>query len=194
MRPAAQATRRGAAALLPLACLLIAGCATGPKIPDDALRLSESTLEVRAIQTRNFEAPSEIIILAASVGVLQDMEFNIDFVEKPLGVLSASKVVDADSEKEQLGLFLLDLLCIASGSSDCGASASASDQQKVSITLIVLPSLARPDEFTARITMQTIVFDKMERVKQRAPIESADVYQQIFDKLSKSIFLEANAS
>ncbi len=193
MRPAAEAARIGTVASMLLTGFCVVGCASTPKIPEDALRLRESTLEVRAVQTRNFEAPSEVKILAASVGVLQDMEFNIDVVEKPLGVLTASKIMDADSTQEKVGLFILDLLC-AAGGSDCGAMASASDRQTVSITLIVLPSLARPHEFTARITMQRIVFDKMERVKLREPIESAEVYQQIFEKLSRSIFLETNPS
>ena len=59
---------------------LLGGCAAS--IPESALRLPESTLEVRSIQTRTLEAPSEIDILTATIAVLQDMEFNIDRIEK----------------------------------------------------------------------------------------------------------------
>ena len=71
-----------------LGACLATGCATS-KYPEDALRLTESPLDIRSMQTRTYEVSSEAVILAASVGVLQDMEFNIDEVERPLGVLTA---------------------------------------------------------------------------------------------------------
>ena len=106
-----------------------AACAN-QKIPEDALRLPESTLDIRSIQTRTLEAPSENDILAASVAVLQDMEFNIDRIEKRLGVITASKFSDADSTAEQAGLIMLDILCaLGNKSGGCGAHATAADDQ-----------------------------------------------------------------
>ncbi|MBM4221661.1 MAG: hypothetical protein FJ170_06925, partial [Gammaproteobacteria bacterium] len=98
-----------------IAILALGGCVATPKVPEAALRLPESTIDVRTMQSRNFAAPAETTILAAAVAVLQDMEYNLDSVEKPLGVLSASKVSDADSKSEKSGLFLLDVLCAAGG-------------------------------------------------------------------------------
>ena len=175
-----------------LICLLLVGCATTPKIPEDALRLSESSLEIRNIQTRNFTAPTENEILAASVAVLQDMEYNLDEVEKPLGVLTASKLSDADSTSQKAGLFFLDLLCAAGGSGGCNSSSTADDSQKIIVTLVVLPSLAKKEEFVARVTLQRIVFDKQARIKLIETIDDPETYQQIFEKLSKSIFLQVN--
>jgi hypothetical protein len=181
-------TRR--VALVVMLTFVSVGCAT-PKIPPDALRLSESTLDVRSMQTRTFEVADDTTILAASIAVLQDMEYNLDEVERPLGVLTASKIADLDSAQEKAGLFLLDLIC-AAGGSDCGYMATASDEEKIILTLVVLPSLARPDEYTARITLQRIVFDQQERVKDMGIIGDPAIYQQIFEQLSKSIFLEVN--
>ena len=73
-------------------------------------------ITLRSVQTRKLAAPSESAILAATIAVLQDMEFNVDRIEKPLGVISASKVSDADDAGEKAGLFFLDLLCVAGGS------------------------------------------------------------------------------
>jgi hypothetical protein len=166
---------------------LISGCPK--KIPEDALRLPESSLELRSMQSRSFEVEGESVILAASVGVLQDMEYNLDEIEKPLGVLSASKVADADSATEMVGLVVLDLIC-AMGGTRCQAMATASDEERIFLTLVVLPSLARSGEFTARITLQRIVYDKMHRVKSMGIIAEPKIYQEIFDKLRTSIFLE----
>ena len=176
---------------LALLSSILAGCAT-PRIPEDALRLTESSLETRSIQTRNFDAPSENEILAASVAVLQDMGYNLDEIEKPLGVLTASKLSDADSTSEKAGLMLLDILCLAGGSMDCTAYSGASDSQKITVTLVVLPSLSRKGEFVSRITLQRVVFDKQERVKYMEVIDDQEIYQQIFEKLAKSIFLQVN--
>lgn len=166
---------------------VLSGCATS--IPKEALRLPESTLDIRSIQTRSFEAPSESDILAATIAVLQDMEYNVDQIEKPLGVITASKISDADSTSEKTGLFVLDMLC-AAGGGGCDAMSSASDEQQITITVVVLPSLARSHEYVTRVTIQRAVFDKMERVKVLERIDDPETYQQIFENLSKALFIQ----
>lgn len=167
---------------------VLGGCAAS--IPEAALRLPESTLEVRSIQTRTLAAPSEIDILTATIAVLQDMEFNIERIEKPLGVITASKVTDADSAGEKTGLFFLDLLCAMGGGSGCDAMSTAQDDQHITLTMVVLPSLARSGEYTVRITIQRVIYDKMDRVKVLERIDDAETYQQIFDNLRKSLFIQ----
>ncbi len=182
---------RSSARWLPLLAVgFLSGCAA--TIPKDALRLPESTLDVRSIQTRTFAAPSEIEIMTATIATLQDMEYNIDRIEKPLGVITASKVSDADSAGEQTGLFILDLLCLATVSGGCNAMSSAKDEQHITLTMVVLPSLARRGEYVTRITIQRVIFDKAERIKVLERIDDAEIYQQIFENLSKAIFLQVS--
>jgi len=170
---------------------MLGGCAAS--IPEAALRLPESTLEVRSIQTRTLAAPSEIDILTATIAVLQDMEFNIERIEKPLGVITASKVTDADSRSEKTGLMFLDVLCALSGGGDCGAMSTAQDDQHITLTMVVLPSLARSGEYTARITIQRVIYDKIDRIKVLERIDDAQTYQRIFDNLQKSLFIQVGA-
>ena len=170
---------------------VLAGCATGG-VPEQALRLEESTLEVRAVQTRKLDAPSENAILAAMVAVLQDMEFNIDRIEKPLGIISASKVSDADDRGEKRGLFFLDLLCAAGGGSDCDNMSTAKDEQRLILTMVAMPSLQRSGEYSVRVTMQRIIFDKMDRVKIMERIATPEIYQQVFDNLRQALFIEVS--
>ena len=177
--------------LLLAAIMVAAGCATS--IPEDALRLPESTLEIRAMQTRTFEAPAESDILIATIAVLQDMEFNIDRIEKPLGVITASKVSDADSKSEKTGLLFLDILCAAGGGSGCDASSTAQDEQAITMTITVLPSLARSGEFTVRVTMQRVIYDKMDRIRVLERIDQPTIYEDIFDNLRKSLFLQVSS-
>jgi hypothetical protein len=187
-RSAAFSLPLGTAAVLLI--LVISGCASQPRFPQAALRLPESSLAIRSAQSRTFPANSEAEILGASVAVLQDMEFNLDEMSGALGVLSASKVVDADSTPEKTGLLMLDVLCVLGGGGNCAAMSSASDEQKILLTLVVLPSLNRAGDYTARVTLQRAVFDKESRVKVSEQIDDPAVYQEIFANLAKSIALQ----
>ncbi len=166
---------------------LLSGCASN-KVPRDALRLQESTLDVRSIQTRTFVAPSANDILTATIATLQDLEFNIDQIEKSLGVITASKVSDADSTGEQVGLWVLAILC------GCGDVTSAKDEQHITVTMVVLPSLGRRDEFMARITIQRVIYDKAERVKVLERLDDPQIYREVFDNLSKAMFIQVSAN
>lgn len=169
--------------------VLLTGCAT-EQIPEQALRLEESTLEVRSLQTRKLAAPSETAILTATIAVLQDMEFNIDRIEKPLGVISASKVSDADDSGEKTGLFFLDLLCAAGGGGGCDNMSTAKDEQRINLTMVVLPSLERSGEYAVRVTLQRVIFDKEDRVKILETITVPEIYQEVFDNLRQALFIE----
>ena len=51
-------------------------------------------------------------------------------------------------------------------------------------------SLESEVQYTARITIQSELIDKGGRVKKVHMIENPVIYQEIFEKLSKSLFLE----
>lgn len=181
--------------LVPAAMLvaILSGCAT-ESVPKEALRLQESTLEVRAIQTRKLEAPSESAILTATIAVLQDMEFNVDRIAKPLGVISASKVSDADDTGEKVGLFFLDLLCGGGGGSGCDNMSTAKNEQHILLTMVVLPSLERSGEYSVRVTIQRVIFDQADRVKIQERITAPEIYQEVFDNLRRALAFEINES
>jgi len=172
-----------------LALSLLQACQMSPTREDD-LRLRESPMEIRSLQTRTFAAPSETEVLSASIAALQDMQFNIDRIETPLGVITASKLSDAESPREQMALLLVDMVCMLGGN-DCGALATASDDQQITLTLVVQPSLATPDKYVARVTLQRVVYDTVQRVLLKEPLNDPAIYQAIFDRLGKSIFMEA---
>lgn len=169
----------------------LSGCASG-RVPRDALRLHESALDVRSAQTRHLVASSSDEVLAATIAALQDMEFNIDRIEASLGVITASKTVDADSAAEKAGLIMLDVLCIFSLTGGCDSFSKAKDEQRISATFVVLPSLQRRREFVARLTIQRVVFDKAERIVMLERIHDPMVYQRMFNTLSQATFLEVN--
>lgn len=164
-------------------------------IPEEAYRLPSSTLQEREVQTRTFAVPAESEILQASISMLQDMEYNLDAIEYPLGVLTASKLVDADSAMKNVALVAADVaLVILSilGGTTPGESlyAGADDQIDLKVTLVVLPSLAHEERYTARITIQRTLYDKSERVKEVGVVTDPIVYQEVFKRLSTALVLE----
>ena len=130
----------------------------------------------------------------AAIAVLQDMEFNIERMERPLGVITASKITDADSIAEKTGLIFLDILCAIGGSGGCGALSTAKDDQHITLTMVVLPSLAREGEYAVRITIQRVVYDKEDRIRVLDRIDEPEIYQAIFDNLRKSLFIQEGDS
>ncbi|MDH4040021.1 MAG: hypothetical protein OEV88_05160 [Gammaproteobacteria bacterium] len=170
----------------------MAGCES---IPEEAYRLPPSSQGVREAQTRTFEVPAEANILQASVALMQDMDYNFDTIEYPLGVLSGSKTVDADSIARNAGLVAADIalviLAVIGGQVPGGSLyAQADDEIKLTVTMVVLPSLENEGQYTARITIRSELVDKSDHVKKVVMIEDPVVYQEIFEKLSKSLFLE----
>lgn len=172
------------------ALTLCAGCAS---IPEHAFRLSETALETRAIQTRTYERISEARILSASASALQDMGYAIDEIETELGVISASKTVDATKRGRIVGLAFLDFLCALGGNgSSCNAVASADDEEKIALTLVASARPPGSQTCSVRITLQHLIWSNAGQIKIREQIDSADAYQALFVKIEKSVFLETN--
>ncbi|MDH5434175.1 MAG: hypothetical protein OEY19_09530 [Gammaproteobacteria bacterium] len=168
-------------ATITVICLLITmmGCQT---IPKDAFVLKESMLAERNKQSRLFETEDEVALLSAGIGVLQDMGFAIDATEKKVGLISASKMADATEAGQVVLSVFLSLLS--------GGDVPFDDEQKIRVSLITIPS--QKGGYIARITFQRIIWDTAGRINRVETIKDDQVYIDFFDKLAKSVFLEAH--
>jgi hypothetical protein len=178
---------RGAASLVLGFALACGGCAT---IPPEALVLSPDSMARRQLQTRRIDGISEKDLLNASVGVLQDLGFEIDEAETKLGLVVASKDRSAFTPSQLAGAIALALL---------GVQMSIDDTQKIRVSLVTHPALAQdgqpiPDSQVIRITIQRIVWNTQHQVSRIESIEEPEIYQQFYEKLSKSIFLEVQST
>jgi hypothetical protein len=165
---------------------VFAGCAT---IPEDALTPTPDSLERRQLQSRRLDGISEANLLAASAGVLQDLGFNIDESETKLGVIVASKDRSAWNAGQITAAVALALF---------GAYYPVDKTQKIRVSLVTRPALAsdgtpRADSQILRITIQRLVWRTDNQLSRIDSIEDPVVYQEFFDRLSKSIFLELQA-
>ena len=160
--------------------LLMIGCQT---IPKDALSLSLESLAQRQMQTRKYKTTDEAKILAACAGLLQDMGFNIDESETKLGLISTSKMRSAKNAGQITTAILVALLG--------GGAMPIDKEQKMRASVITRPVGEHGEYIAVRVTFQRTVWNTQGKVTVSESLTDPKIYQEFFDKLSKSIFLEA---
>lgn len=162
-----------------ISILFITGCQT---IPKDALSLSPESLAQRQMQTRKYETKDEAKILTACAGLLQDLGFNLDESETELGVITSSKMRSAVNAGQQVAMVFVAFL---------GGSYMPTDkEQKMRASVITRPIGEHGEYIAVRVTFQRIVWNTENQVTVSESLNDPKIYQEFFDKLSKSIFLE----
>ena len=163
-----------------LAIVVLTGCVP---LPNDALKLSPSSLEDRQLQTRVYEDVSEVEILSACVGIIQDLGARITETETDLGLIVGEKMRDATEPGQIVGAIFLALL---------GGSPVVDKQQKIKFSLVTTPASSELDtqRWLVRLTIQRIVWNTQNQVSRIEAIKDPDIFQGFFEKLDKSLFLE----
>lgn len=166
--------------LIVIIALGVSACATS--IPQEALELRKESLQLRQLQTRRFDTSNEKALLSASAAVLQDLGFNIDESETHLGVIVGSKDRSARDGGQIAGAVAMAVLF--------GANMPIDDKQKIRASIVTRPIGKKSTN--VRVTFQRIVWNNQGQVSKTESVEDEEIYRQFFDKLSKSIFLNAN--
>lgn len=165
-----------------ISILIMTGCQT---IPKDALSLSPEALAQRQMQTRKYETKDEAKVLAACAGLLQDLGFSLDESETKLGVITSSKMRSAVNAGQQVAAVFVALLG--------GGYMPTDKEQKMRASVITRPVGEHEEHIVVRVTFQRIVWNTQGQVTKSESLMEPQIYQEFFDKLSKSIFLEAQA-
>ena len=171
-----------------LALAVLPGCQPSVQQETQALTLAPDAPALRQQQMRRFDTRDEALLLRASVGVMQDLGFQIDEATPSAGVVIGSKDRDARDSAQMAGHLALAILLAAGGV----ATAPAYDQsQRIRLSVITQPS---PDHAATivRVTFQRVVSDNMGRVSHVETLADPLIYQGFFDKLSQAAFLEAH--
>jgi len=167
--------------------ILIAGCVTSSP---SALRPAEGNLQARQIEMRQFDTKDELKVLSATAGVLQDMGFTLSEVEKKLGLIVGSKERDATIPGQVAMAAFIDILGAAGGSSS-NAMSQIDAVQTILVSCVTRLNL-EGNQVAVRVTFQRVIFNRMNQVSRLETVKDPKIYEGFFDKLSKSIFLEAD--
>ena len=171
--------------LLAIMVLVLTSC--GSSIPKDAFKLTPELLQKRELKTRKYEGIAEVDILSASAGVLQDLGFNLDESESKLGLVVGSKDRDATEIGQEVWWWTKALLTY-------GYSTffdETDDYQKFRASVVIRP-ISKDNDKThyVSVTFQRIVWDTADKITKQETLNEPKIYQEFFDRLSKSVFLE----
>lgn len=144
---------------------------------------------VRSIQSRSFETLNRESLVQASTATLQDLGFTVGEVSSDFGVLTGSKERDAVESGQIAVQTILVVLAALGGSSH---TPRYDDTQKISITVLI----SEIDEKSSqvRVFFDRHITNNLGELWKADLITDAEIYQQFFDKMSQSTFLEENKS
>lgn len=163
---------------------LLSACAT---VPPNTFVVTPEQLQKRQIETRRYDGINDADLLVASANVLQDLGFNLDNSETKLGVLTASKQRDATNAGEIAAAILIAALG--------GRNMPISKDQTIRVALVVRPTTDSDGKYMTdshfiRVTFQRVV-RKTDNSMYAETLTDPEMYQEFYDKVSKSVFIEA---
>lgn len=173
--------------LVVLGIFFLNGCT--PTYPKDFLQLSAASLETRQLQTKQYETTNEAELISACAGVLQDLGFTIDDSETELGLVVGSKDRDA-TDAAQVTLATISTVFSILGGSSSDALERIDKVQKIRASVVMHPS-SNAKKLLVRVSFQRIVWNARGDIARMETLKDPLLYQGFFDRLSKSVFLEA---
>ena len=133
-------------------------------------------LQIRQLETRDFETKDSKLVMKSMMNVLQDEGFVIKNAVMDLGLLSAEKNVDVEDK----GLAFLATVF-------AGEQARWSKQQSLEASANVSEF---GDKVRVRITFQAKTIDNFGHPVSVAKVMNQAFYQEFFEKVSKSVFIQ----
>jgi len=170
--------------LILIGALFLAGCVT---VPPNSFVVTPELLQQRQLETRRYDGIKEADLITASANVLQDLGFNLENSETKLGVLTASKQRDATNGGEVAAAIIVALLG--------GGAMAISKDQTIRVALVVRPvndsnGKAMSDSHFVRVTFQRLV-RRTDNSTIAQTLREPELYQDFYERVSKSVFLEA---
>ena len=148
---------------------------------------AKTITSLRAMQSRNFTTLKTDKLIQASAATLQDLGFTVGEVSKEYGVLVGSKERDAVEAGQVAVQVILVFLAAIGGSTH---NAMYDETQKINVTVVVNKI---DDNFSqVRAFFDRHITNNQGQLWKADLITDPKIYQQFFEKLSASTFLEAN--
>ena len=167
-----------------LCVAVLAGCMPAPQ---NALELTPETMQDRQLQTRRFDTTNKSTMLAAAAAVLQDLGFTLEESEIPLGVLTASKQRSAVSAGQVTGAIFIAIL---GGLVGVNTNTPLDSTQNLRVSMVMRENSSK--DSIVRVTFQRVVITDQGTISRAEQIKDEEIYKEFFERLAKSVFLEAH--
>lgn len=179
--------RRASAGLWLVPLLFAAGCASSTA---QLLAPPAEAPAQQQVQRRLLETSDEERVLTVCSALLQDMGFQVDEAASALGVLSASKMRDANrlTQGERYGVTILSLGLLAGGYTAPLALLIMDANSPKPVNIEAGITTRRVGQGGGQVSVQVVFKENSALVAEPA------VYQEFFSRLSKALFMEARES
>lgn len=174
-----------------LALSMVSACVNAN---EHAMRIGAPPIEdtktitsLRAMQSRNFTTLKTDKLIQASAATLQDLGFTVGEVSKEYGVLVGSKERDAVEAGQVAVQVILVFLAAIGGNTH---NAMYDETQKINVTVVV--NKIDDNSSQVRAFFDRHITNNQGQLWKADLITDPKIYQQFFEKLSASTFLEAN--
>jgi len=147
----------------------------------DVLKLSIDSMSLRQMQTRKYSTNDQKKILESTVALLQDDGFNIEEIQSDLGTVLGSKNREAVESGQVAGAIVVAIIF--------GVSIAIDKEQKMNASIVVSEAPSDPNSSIVRITFSRLVWNTANAISKAERLESPEMYQTFFSRLSKSLFL-----
>jgi len=185
--------RRAGVCALPLLAAAMALAAGVPGCVGTAGEVVEPRPQLtaeRQLQTRRFDGISEEKLLAASLGVLQDLGFTIKVSDAELGFASGIKDREAKAPDQKAVVVLL-LILLAATTGQAPPAGQIKEEQTVRVLVTTRPVAGGVSpSHEVRVTFHR--FLRQPLAFEADSLRDPKLYEAFFELLSKAIFLEAH--
>lgn len=148
----------------------------------DVLKLTPDSMALRQMQTRKYQTAEQRKILDSCVGLLQDNGFTVSEISPKLGTVLGSKSREAVEAGQVAASVVFALLF--------GVALPVDNHQEMSASIVVSDAASDDKSTIVRVNFSRIVWNDANAVSKAERLEVPEMYQEFFDKLSKSLFLE----
>ncbi len=162
--------------------------------PEDAVELSipkgllsppENAAQLRAMQIRRIEIPSERQAFEACITALQDLGFSLTLHDQSLGLVRGVKDRPAEAPEQVLAINVLNLLAILGGSQP----ASYEEDQTINVMVVLSPvPQSEPRAYDLRVTFHRFLRQPF-RIRAEV-LDSPELYQSFYALFNKVLFLQ----
>lgn len=161
--------------LLVLSVLLLAGCQTTQSAPPEP---ELSQVELRQLQTREFKETKQINGMKAVSAALQDEGFTISQANNEMGLITAQKQIsEEDTGSKSWQQFWYGVALNYQTAREIDAT----------VNVNVIDSKLR-----VRISLVSKALSNQGGVITAEPVADPEIYQLLFSKIDKSVFLSKN--
>lgn len=166
----------------------IAACVSANDIAKQVGKPPEGAVELRSLQVRRFDTTKDVSVLTAATETLQDLGFTVSEATADVGVLVGSKQRDAVESGQVAGQVALTVVLALLGS----AHVPTYDQnQTINVNVVVSP-VQNAEQTDVRVSFDRQLVNNHGQLWRAELILEPKIYQEFFDKLAASVFLEAH--